>query len=137
VDTSVLLDVFGADQTHGERSREALRRAYRTGALLACGVVWAEIHAHLARNVDARKLLGLLGVRFDPMSAEAAELAGRMWHEHRARSTSGRSRVVADLLVGAHARVQADALLTRDRGFYREYFRGLQIIDPSTEREIS
>jgi hypothetical protein len=33
-------------------------------------------------------------------------------------------------LIGAHALDQADALLTRDRGFYRKYFRGLRIIEP-------
>jgi hypothetical protein len=37
--------------------------------------------------------------------------------------------VVADFLVGAHATRQANALLTRDRGFYRRYFQ-VEIIEP-------
>jgi hypothetical protein len=37
---------------------------------------------------------------------------------------------VPDFLVGAHALERADALLTRDRGFYRRYFKGLRIIEP-------
>jgi hypothetical protein len=36
------LDVFGADAEFGEASRQALRKVYRSGALLACDVVWAE-----------------------------------------------------------------------------------------------
>jgi predicted nucleic acid-binding protein len=39
--------------------------------------------------------------------------------------------MVADFLIGAHAQLQADALLSRDRGFFREDFQDLQILDPS------
>jgi predicted nucleic acid-binding protein len=39
--------------------------------------------------------------------------------------------MIADFLIGAQALLQADRLLTRDRGFYRGYFDDLEIIDPS------
>jgi predicted nucleic acid-binding protein len=39
--------------------------------------------------------------------------------------------MIADFLIGAHALHQANRLLTRDRGFYRDYFDGLEILDPS------
>lgn len=41
VDSSVLLDVLGADPRFGGTSREALRAAYDAGALVACDLVWA------------------------------------------------------------------------------------------------
>ncbi|MBI2469542.1 MAG: PIN domain-containing protein [Candidatus Rokubacteria bacterium] len=130
VDSSVLLDVLGADSRFGEVSRQALRTAYDAGALVACDVVWAEVRAHFPADEAFAAALGLLGVRFEPLSPEAALAAGRLWRESRQGGKGGRSRVVADFLIGAHALFQAEALLTRDRGFYRQYFQDLRLIDP-------
>jgi predicted nucleic acid-binding protein len=38
--------------------------------------------------------------------------------------------VAADFLIGAHALVQCERLLTRDRGFYRGCFTGLKVLEP-------
>jgi predicted nucleic acid-binding protein len=137
VDTSVLLDVLTADEAFGRASREALRKAYDTGGLVASDVVWAEVRANFAADEPFETAMGALGVAFEPTRADAARLAGRLWRErtraaqkHGAKARQAK-RVVADLLVGAHALLQADVLLARDRGFYRGYFKGLRVIDPS------
>ncbi len=132
VDTSVLLDVLAAGREYGEPSREALRRAFDSGALIACDVVWSEVRAHFPSVEPFQRAVTLLGVQFDPLSLESAEAAGELWRAYCLRHPHPRERLVADFLVGAHALHQADTLLTRDRGFYREDFAGLTVIDPSS-----
>jgi hypothetical protein len=71
-----------------------------------------------------------LGVGFSPLDLESALAASTAWRKHRARG-GRRERVAADFLIGAHAQLHADRLLTRDRGFYRAFFRGLKVLDPA------
>jgi predicted nucleic acid-binding protein len=130
VDTGVLLDVFGADPTHGLRSKEALRTCAAEGALVAYAAVWAEVAAAFESTKAVQQVMQRLGVRFDAMTLDTALAAGTEWRRYR-REGGPRSRVVADFLIGAHAQLQADRLLTRDRGFYRTYFTRLALVDPT------
>lgn len=130
VDTSVLLDVFGADSTFLDRSSDALRTAMRAGGLMACEVVWAEVGAFFGSPDAAAAAMDRIGVAYDPMTRDAALKASVAWRRYRRRG-GARGRVVADFLIGAHALARADQLLTRDRGFYRSYFKELKVADPS------
>jgi predicted nucleic acid-binding protein len=58
---------------------------------------------------------------------ECADVAGALWREYR-RSGGQRTRLIADFLIGAHAQVRGSRLLTRDRGFFRRYFIGLEVL---------
>jgi hypothetical protein len=130
VDTSVLVDFLNHDPEFGIASRNALRSCAGEGRLLVCDVVWAEIAGCFPSISACRDTLRELQIEFSPIEAEAAFEAGLAWKAFRKRG-GARTRVAADFLVGAHALVQADRLLTRDYGFYRFCFNRLSIVDPS------
>jgi len=130
VDTNVLLDVFLSDLRFGHASAGYLREALRLGAIVACDPVWAGKAAVFPERDDFDKAMRTLGIQFSPLNQNAAIEAGMAWKQYR---TAGgkRLRMVADFPIGAHALLQCDRLLTRDRGFYRNFFRRLQVVDPS------
>jgi predicted nucleic acid-binding protein len=134
VDTSVLLDVFGADREFGPRSADALRGCLAEGGLIACEVVWAETAASFATTTAAEEALTGLRIGFSALNDSIALAVGQAWRAYR-QAGGIRERVVADFLIGAHALDRADRLLTRDRGFYRSYFAGLPIVDPGDAPE--
>jgi hypothetical protein len=98
--------------------------------LVACEVVWAEVAGSFTTAGAAQEAFGRLNLEFSALTVEAALEAGIAWRSYR-RQGGARTRVTADFLIGAHALRQADRLLSRDRGFYRSYFKCLPLMDPS------
>ncbi|MBP7583092.1 MAG: type II toxin-antitoxin system VapC family toxin [Spirochaetes bacterium] len=127
IDTSILLDVFLPDPTHGETSLMTLEKAYKDGALVICNIVYAELAPQFDDRVLLDRSLSKMGVEILPLDSEAAHLAGLMWKAYRKKAKT-RDRIITDFLIGAFSKTQSDRLLTRDRGFYREYFKGLALL---------
>jgi predicted nucleic acid-binding protein len=132
IDSSVVLDVLAADRQHADRSEAALRRCAAEGALIVGECVVAEIAPALGgRQSELSEMLRDWGVEFVPSTEESAALAGAMFATYLTRRRpTGPRRVMPDFLIGAHAAVLADRLLARDRGYYREYFKRLALLEP-------
>lgn len=129
VDTSVLLDLLTDDPTNATASGAALRAVTAEGRLVVCECVLAELRPALSKDSELRELLDDFGIDFVASSKESAMLAGRHLAKYLSRG-GPRGRIVPDFLIGAHAEIHADRLLVRDRGFFRDYFSGLRIVDP-------
>jgi hypothetical protein len=130
VDTSVLLDILTGDEPYAGASAQALVASRRDGAMVASDIVWAETAAWFEDSDAFASAMADLGVDYDPLGMAAAALGGELWRTYRADGGS-RVRLVPDFLIGAHALMQADRLLTRDRGFFRRYFAPLVLLEPS------
>jgi len=131
VDTNILLDVFLDDPVYQQSSFKALTVALAGGRVVVSDVVWAETGAAFPDMVQFEDIMRNLAISHEPTPVSASSKAAVLWRMAKSRKKDSPKRMVADFLVGAHALVCADCLLTRDHGFYRDYFEGLKVIDPT------
>ncbi len=130
VDTNILVDILEPDPAHGPSSREALKRCLREGSVVASEVVWAEVATAYGHSpAELTEALEHIGIAYSAMTLDSALEAARCWYLYRQRS-GGRDRIAADFLIGGHALVQCDRLLSRHHGFYRRTFAALHVESP-------
>jgi predicted nucleic acid-binding protein len=113
IDSSVLLDVFTADDRWGGWSEQQLTRAAQRGAIVLDVVVLAEVAPRFSRLETLRAALPSMAV-IEAIPSASAFLAGHVHADYR-RSGGTREAILPDFLNGAHAAVTGRPLLTRDR----------------------
>ena len=155
VGTNVLLDILLADKRFIERSSENLIVSGEEGKLIICEVVMAELSSAFFRRrqgeVDVLAFLSDIGIELVPSSVESLFRVANAWNLYISRRgryavcpecgkrfevrcpdcgrvITWRQHIITDFLIGAHALLHADRLLTRDRGYYGSYFPELQVV---------
>ena len=133
VDTNVLLDVTGRDPVWKEWSLATMERLRVSGRLIVNPVVYAELSVDFSRIEEVDAALAAMDIALAEMPRDALFMAGKAFRQYRQRG-GGRSGVLPDFFIGAHAAVLGVPLLTRDAGRYRTYFPKLELIVPAAGR---
>lgn len=138
IDTAVLVDLLG-NGADADAAEACLRLALGKGPVVVSPVVLAELTAVLGEGALVVDVLDDMGIRFDALDQRAAVRAGEMQRKFRQRGVVGSvpgaasPRTISDFLIGAHAMLQCDGLITRDAVFFRDYFKGLKVIEPGRD----
>lgn len=127
VDSSILLDVLVDDPQHAADSENLLRSAAQDGGLALCDCVLAEIFPAIGSDARLREFMSDWHIAYIPIDLETALLAGQQFDRFLRRGGKI-GRILPDFLIGAHAMRHADRLLARDRGYLRDYFKGLTVL---------
>jgi predicted nucleic acid-binding protein len=152
VDTNIILDVLIPDERFKESSKSLLDLHLSKGKLILCEIVYAELAAKFPSEREFKLFLTETGMRLEYSNEEALFIAGIRWTGYAKESNKRkvtcsrcaeqfemtcpkcsaplvrRLHVLGDFLIGAHALVKADCLLSRDLGIYKTYFKDLRVI---------
>lgn len=135
LDTNILVALWSKEGST-DRIRAALGDAYLNGAVVMSGPVFTELHAHPQTNEKfINNFIRTTGIIVDyDLHADGWKEVARSYSaycKHRRSSGGGEpKRLLADFMVGAHAKVQADRLMTLDESRYAKYFPNLKLITP-------
>lgn len=135
VDTNVISALWSKEPT-AHRMAAWLNQARGVGGLVIAAPVHAELQAHpTADKAFIERFLTDTGVRVDVMLDERVwRSAGEAYAAYvaRRRDSGGGEpkRLLVDFVVGAHALLEADRLLTLDADRYRTAFPQLALVGP-------
>lgn len=130
VDSNVLLDVVTDGEAWADWSLGQLEQAASVGPLMINDVIYAEISTRYSAFEDVDRMLRSLEIDVAPIPRSALFLAGKAYLKYRTAG-GGRTGVLADFFIGAHAAVLRRPILTRDVRRYRTYFPTVELISPA------
>ena len=127
LDSSVLWAIVKQEAGH-ELWLETLAEASSEGSLVVSPVVFAELAPSAGSEARLTAYLSELGITYVPISPAAAYLAGTTFQRYR-KAGGPRQHLVPDFLIAAHAQTHAHRLAAIDRGYVREWFPNLRLLE--------
>ncbi len=135
LDTNILSAIL-TQENRADAARIALLQARRNGSLVLSGAAYAELVASPgATRTVIETVLSATKIQADFTADEVfwftAGQAYKVYTERRRASGGGLPRrILADFVIGAHASLRADALITLDPQHYRLSFPDLKLVVP-------
>ena len=130
VDSNVILDLFSQDPRWWSWSSAALEEAAGNDRLVINPIVYGEISFRFEAIEDLEDALPPI-IERESIPYEAAFLAAKAFTAYRRRAgAAGRTSLLPDFYIGAHAAIRGYRLLTRDVARYRTYFPRVVLIAP-------
>ncbi len=129
IDTNILLDIVTDDPDWSGWSLHQLDLASSKGKLAINDVIYAELSVRFAEIELLEAMLAQIGIELLPIPRPALFLAAKVFRHYR-QSSGGRTGVLPDFFIGAHAAVSGMPLLSRDARRFRGYFPDVELIAP-------
>ena len=151
VDTNALLALLYEDE-HADKSEAELRRVYREGRVVITPIVYAELAAdgHFDTTSELDQFLEDFSIQLVEPSRAAMFRAGEQFQQYTIRRPDAlqcpacgttqtvrckecnedlapRQHIAADFLIGGHAAVDGDVLVSFDNAFYETYFPAVTV----------
>lgn len=151
IDTNILFDILLPDPVFKESSLELLQKYSTIEKLVISEIVYAELAQQFNGSQDLDKFLLDTNICLTSISREGLWLASQAWKKYLysrdgktqcsncghkefikcgdcSATIKTRQHILSDFLIAGHALVEGGKLLSRDRGFYRGYFAGLEVV---------
>ena len=133
IDTSVISAIW-TDQPGTERAVSLLDECHRQGALVVCGIVFAELLAHPGTSAGfAEDFFSEARIQIDHATDRMLwREAGLRYRAYGARRRKAKHpsprRMLADFIIGSHALLRTDQLITFNGADFQRDFPELRIV---------
>ncbi|MFB6244791.1 MAG: type II toxin-antitoxin system VapC family toxin [Candidatus Nanohaloarchaea archaeon] len=155
LDTNVILDVLFRDEKFHEDSKTALERCSLKGNFIISPEVYSEMisafsYEYKRPEEELDDFLERKQITLRSHTQKSLTKAGKGWKNNKTGGVqcsacgksnspecescgsdlSWRNHIITDFMIGGHAEELANAIITRDSGYFENYFN-LNIVDPS------